>query len=298
MLLIGMLLMTNWIKGQTISTNWIKGFQGSNQESVKSITKDIQGNIYTTGYFSGSVDFDPGPASFILSSAGQQDIFVSKLKSDGDFVWAKRLGGTGNEMANAIVADSFGHLNITGFYMNTVDFDPGPASMLVSSASAGSQDVFVVQLDTAGNYHWVRTFGGSGYYNAQGYLYDAVSSAYSIGCDRKGNIYACGSILGTMNFNTGSANYTLSSLLVSSSFIFRLDSSGQFCWAKQFGQNNSSTEAYALSVDPNGFVYTTGVFSDSVDFDPSISNYWLYTSAYNSAFTSWIHPVIFYGQRE
>jgi hypothetical protein len=57
-----------------------------------SIVVDRSGNIYTTGIFAGTGDFDPGPGSNNLTSAGNMDIFISKLDASGNFYLGKRDG--------------------------------------------------------------------------------------------------------------------------------------------------------------------------------------------------------------
>ncbi|MCP4785811.1 MAG: hypothetical protein GY878_19890 [Fuerstiella sp.] len=65
-----------------------------------SVAVDSSGNVYTTGKFYGTVDFDPGAGTTNLTSNGGTDVFVSKLDSSGDLVWAKSFGDTAqNEIA-------------------------------------------------------------------------------------------------------------------------------------------------------------------------------------------------------
>jgi hypothetical protein len=60
---------------------------------AKATTVDIHGNVYTTGYFIGTVDFDPGAGTANLSSSGSSyDIFISKIDANGNYVWAKKYG--------------------------------------------------------------------------------------------------------------------------------------------------------------------------------------------------------------
>ena len=68
---------------------------GTSQDWGRDDAVDSAGNVYTTGYFIGTADFDPGSGTYNLTSHGNDDIFVSKLDSSGNFVWAKGMGGAG-----------------------------------------------------------------------------------------------------------------------------------------------------------------------------------------------------------
>src|ERR1041385_600638 len=82
---------------------WADQLGGSNSDFANGVKVDASGNVYSTGYFSGTADFDPGAGVFnITSYGGPQDIFVSKLDANGNFVWAKRIGGTGGDFASSV----------------------------------------------------------------------------------------------------------------------------------------------------------------------------------------------------
>lgn len=57
-------------------------FGGTGDDVGKAIATDSAGNVYSTGYFSGTVDFDPGAGTFNLTSAGSNDVFISKLTQE------------------------------------------------------------------------------------------------------------------------------------------------------------------------------------------------------------------------
>src|SRR2546423_13029971 len=86
---------------------WAKGMGGTAEDDSRSTVIDAAGNIYTTGYFSGTVDFDPGAGIFNLNSVGGTDIFVFKLDAAGNFIWAKSIGGpsTSGDNGNSIAID-------------------------------------------------------------------------------------------------------------------------------------------------------------------------------------------------
>jgi len=72
---------------------WAKAMGGTDLDWPKSLSVDASGNIYTTGFFSATSDFDPGAGTFDLTAVGEFDIFISKLNSSGNFVWAISMGG-------------------------------------------------------------------------------------------------------------------------------------------------------------------------------------------------------------
>lgn len=136
---------------------WVKQMGGTDDDKGRSIQVDPSGNIYTVGEFQGTVDFDPGPGvTNMVSTASSEDIFIQKLNSDGQFVWAKRIGSFYTDAANAIDLDNQGSLYVTGKYKGNMDFDPGPKPF----PSSANLDVFVLKMDTAGQTLWANRMGG------------------------------------------------------------------------------------------------------------------------------------------
>jgi hypothetical protein len=127
----------------------VNGFGGSANELSYSIAVDSSGNVYTTGYFAGTVDFDPGAGTTNLTSVGSEDGFVSKLDSSGNFVWAKSFGGSSSDSVTSIAVDSSRNVYTTGNFRDTVDFDPGAGT--TNLTSGGGTDVFILRLSSADN---------------------------------------------------------------------------------------------------------------------------------------------------
>lgn len=278
------LLTISRVSAQAVTMEWAANLSGSGTETAKSIALDVNGNVYTTGYFTGSVDFDPGAGVFTLSSAGQQDIFISKLNAAGDFVWAKRIGGYANDAANSITVDALGNVYTCGFYHSNVDFNPNAGAANLMSATINSQDIFISKLDANGNFVWAKSIGGTGYLDILGNVVDAVSNAYQLKLDATENVYVVGSFLGEIDFDPGAGLAQKYAPFASHAFIVKLNHLGHFRWVKTFGENMYGEEAYAVAIDPLGKIYITGVFAGSVDFNPNEANYFLSTNAYNACF--------------
>src|SRR4051794_24053594 len=105
--------------------SWAKSLGGPQDETGNAVVVDHSGNVYSTGHFSGIVDFDPGAGTFTLDGGSNMDVFVSKLSANGNFVWAVKIGGPGDEEAHAIALDKQGNVLLTGSFMHGADFDPG-----------------------------------------------------------------------------------------------------------------------------------------------------------------------------
>jgi hypothetical protein len=112
------------------------------------ISVDKSQNVYTTGRFTGTQDFDPGAGTQNLVSDGADDVFVSKLNSAGAFVFAKSIGGTGNAFASGSVLDRASEILITGVFDGDISFPTSGAP--VAKTSGGGKDVFVTKLDANG----------------------------------------------------------------------------------------------------------------------------------------------------
>ncbi len=238
---------------------WAKRLGGSSTgfEVGSSIAVDSSNNVFTTGYFSGTADFDPGVSTQNLVSAGTEDIFVSKLDASGAYIWAKSFGGTSADHGNGISVDAAGNVYTTGYYQGTIDFDPGPGTQ--SQTSAGGADIFVSKLDASGAYVWGKSLGGT-----------ITDVAAGISVDGNGAVYTTGFLSGTADFDPGSGTQNLTSTSVYDIFVSKLDSNGAYVWAKNFG-STAYDEGTGIAIDGRGGVYTTGYFNGTVDFDPSAS---------------------------
>jgi hypothetical protein len=117
---------------------WAKSLSGSNGGGIqsRSIKLDTLDNVYTSGFFARSIDFDPGDGVYNLIDNGMADVFISKLDSSGNFVWAKQLGGANEDLSFSIDLDKNGDIYSTGYFSYTAaDFDPGPGEFLLKSST-------------------------------------------------------------------------------------------------------------------------------------------------------------------
>jgi hypothetical protein len=120
---------------------WAKTWGGSSDDEGYHVAIDGSANPYVTGCFFGSVDFDPGSGVDSHISNGDHDVFLGKFDSSGDFLWAVTWGGIYSDKGYGVAADDSGNAHVTGYFSDTVDFDPG--SGVDNHASNGSIDIFL-----------------------------------------------------------------------------------------------------------------------------------------------------------
>ncbi|WP_264522355.1 T9SS type A sorting domain-containing protein [Flavobacterium sp. N1994] len=268
--------------------NWTSGLPTGGYNN-HTIATDSQGNIYSVGTYDGTArDFDPGSGVFTMSSFSNS-MYILKLDSSGNFIWAKEIGGPTNyaiTSATAIAIDSLDNIYISGSTdkivgFGNLDFDPGATIVNVTNPTS-HYVMYILKLDSNGNHIWNAQFN-----NPANTSYD-LDTIQSIKVDTSGNVYATGGYNGTVDFDPGSAVFNLTSGTTSLSteiFILKLNSSGNLVWAKAL-QNNSTTtgskvdKGYALDLDTSGNVYSVGYFWGGIDADPGtgIHNLVGYTS--------------------
>jgi hypothetical protein len=242
---------------------WARDFDCTIDNQSISMTIDLNGNVYTTGYFQGTTDFDPGPGVYNLISPSSYNIFISKLDSSGNFIWAKNIGGASTEYTNSIVTDAFGSVYTTGIFQGIVDFDPGAG--IANVTSNGNYDAFVLKLDSSGGFAWAGNIGGT--------LFDYGKSLV---LDTIGNVYITGTYQSVGDFDPGAGVFNLTSAGLQDIFYCKLDNSGNFLWAKSIG--GPTTDNVRTIVLDDNTIYSTGYFNGTSDFDPGPSAYPLTSS--------------------
>jgi Tol biopolymer transport system component len=235
---------------------WARGLLGYSAYANDMALHPNGSAVYVTGQFMNTVDFDPGPGEVLLTSSGLWDIYVLKLDASGNLLWVRQMAGPQSEAGHGIAVGSDGSSYTTGYFVGTVDFDPGDDTYNLTSA--GGTDIFVVKLDTEGVFSWAGAINSLG-------AYDEWGSDIALGSD--GNVYFTGAFSETADFDPGPGTFLLTSAGAHDIFISRLDSEGDFVWACSMGGTGDDAGT-GIAVVPDGGVYTTGPFRETADFDP------------------------------
>lgn len=230
---------------------WAKAFDGIDGDQGFGIKTDNAGNVYLSGEFSETVDFDPSAGVANLTAINYWDAFLAKYDASGNYVWAIGVGSNSDDFGRPILIDSTGNVYFSGFFSGTADFDPSVATATLSSASGGN--TFIAKYDALGNYIWAKNIG--------------ASRSYGFCFDQMGNICISGIFSGTGDFDPGPGTYPLTSTGLDDVFYGKYDVNGNLIWAKSFG-GTSNDACFDLELDNGGNIYLTGGFKNTVDFDP------------------------------
>lgn len=215
-----------------------------------SVAVDGAGNVYLAGSYQGTATFG---ATTLSGDHNNQynfyydNAFVAKLDAGGNFLWAKKAGSSGGDVATSLVVDGAGNVYLAGYFYGTATI--GTTTLTNSGIYS---DVFVAKLDASGNFLWAKQAGGN--YN---------DYANSVAADGAGNVYLAGSFRSIATF--GTTTLTNSSTSYADAFVAKLDASGNFLWAKQAGGNDNDS-ANSVAVDGAGNVYLAGYYSGGVTF--------------------------------
>jgi hypothetical protein len=240
---------------------WVGGMgSSSGSDSGRGIAVDGGGNVVVTGGWTGtstSSDFDPGPGVVTLPNRGLSDIFVVKLAPNPDgsmrLAWAKGVGGSAGDRGNAVAVDGAGNVYATGQFAPSgkakdpgVDFDPGSGTFYLKSA--GNNDVFVLKLDTNGNFVTAARMGGS-----------SQDQGLGIAVDGSGNVYTTGGFISTPgDYDPTAGTYNLTSRGVHDIFVSKLTQPGLMLPVAPLRQLPPETgtdptgDWWAIRLDPAG----------------------------------------------
>lgn len=213
---------------------WAKKAGGASSDKAEAVAIDNLGNVYVTGFFTGSANF----GSISLTSNGLRDIFISKYNAAGTIQWAVNAGGSGSDVGFGIDVNSVGEIFITGSFNGLATF--GSSSLTSNNATS---DVFVAKLNTNGVFQW-----------AQSGTSTLANVGVSLGTDNVGNVYVSGQFSDTITFDQVHTNQSQNII-----FLVKFDSLGVEKWFTTISSTLTNS-VYDIAVDTVGNCYMTGDF--------------------------------------
>lgn len=246
-------------------------------DELNEIVVDNEGNVYCTGTFYGTMDFDPGEMVYELTSSGRNDIFIMKMDTEGNLLWAYNIGGWYEDYGNNILINNLGDLIISGCYKGVVDFDPGPDSTILESK--GVYDAFFLKFTLNGDFIWVKTIEGG----ANDYISKIIT-------DEEDNIIAAGSFRFSTDFNPDpDVEYIVEGGMWNDLYLLKLDKDGIFRWVNTLG-NNSALYLHTIDSDSANNIYFATNFDEPTDIISGDSNFVVEPAGQDDFFIEKINP--------
>lgn len=304
------------------SYQWGLTFGGTGTDRINSHSIDAAGNIIVTGYFSSTVDFDPGTTTNSITAVSGTDFFISKFDANGNYLWTKTFGDLNTDYAYGVATDASNNIYVSGeFSSDSLDMDPGAGTFMVYNSVFASYQFegYLLKLDSSGAFQWCNTMKGAasdyarsivitpsqdviigGYYNtainldpAGQVVSNGLADCYLAKFDNAGNfgwlrtfggagtdnllaldvrgyhLIATGTFNNIVDFDPSIDTLNLISNGSTDIFLLELDAvDGTLNWANRFGSNLADLVA-SIAIHPNGNIYVSGSFIDSTNLDPS-----------------------------
>ena len=223
---------------------WSTAEYGKGYDQGNSIVMDNEQNLYVTGNFQSTATF----GSDTLSTTLYNNVFVTKMDSEGKFLWSVQAvegSGCDNIFGVSLTMDNSNNCYIFGKFNGTVHFSSH------SIISLGNSSLFVAKIDSNGNWLWVKS--------ATCLVGNLEGRA--IAMDNKGNIYFTGFFYGTVQFGSYSLENEMGDI-----FVSKMDANGNWLWALQSTGNEGFGSGEAITIDKTGNIYVTGWFADTATF--------------------------------
>jgi len=219
---------------------WAKKAGSPTADAGTGIAVNPSGGVFITGYFTGAATF----GTSLVTSAGQNDVFIAHYDVLGNVQWVQRAGGVADDYGNGVAVDA-SNVYLTGNYQGTAVF----GSHNITGVN-NSSDVFIARYDTAGTAQWVNSGGGGGV---------DIGNAISVGAT--GNSFIGGMFQGTAFFG----NDTIVSYGLSDIFTVAYDATGSLRWLQHAG-GAGYDYAYGICNDASEHVFLTGNFEGTDSF--------------------------------
>src|SRR3972149_2680108 len=269
----GVYLAITRIEAQAPDWQWAESISGTGVENAKAVTKDDAGNLYIAGEFD-SVIAIATPIPTVLTPAGLSDIFIAKYDEDGNPLWARAAGGTGNDLVNGIVFSSElgeGFIYITGNFEDTADFyEDAGQTISTQLTSVGDSDIFLAKFQTSDGLlanDWAKVVGSS--LGPDEGLAVAVDDTY---------VYTTGSFNIGAGFDVtscpGEGNQVIQPIANADKnrfFAIHIKDTNE-CLGAIIEDNPGDDAGLGITLDASSNIYISGYFTGSAIFnDPTFS---------------------------
>lgn len=280
---------------------WVRTFGASSAEQAECLTTDLSNNIIFTGKFSDIVDFNPGAGTYNLDAeVPSYSRYYVKWSEAGDFIWAETLIEN-SVIVYDMIADNTGNIFYAGSFTGTADMSPGTTTYELQAETSGglTSDGYIMKMDASGNMIWAKDYGNTAsdeiyalYFNSAGDLITGCTTStatlmkvnpangiviwsqlfggriHDLTLDSQEQIYVSCGFSGTVDFDSSPFEVTHTSVGFNDASVIKLTSDGNYLWSAAYPAS-SDAKAFEIDVQSNDDIIVAGIFSETLDMDPS-----------------------------
>lgn len=263
-LLILLILLTGTNYGQTVE--WARATGGPDQyDSCSTTLVDANGNVYSTGRFRQTTNFDPGNTNITEVAMLYGDVYVQKLSPTGSFLWVKVFKSEFTMERSYLTLDSNNNVYVTSQFKGSIDLDPS-VGIDVHSVLSPYSSSYVVKLNSNGDYIWGKHFN-FGSTNNPGIETNGIE------IDNNNNILLTGEFQSSIDFDLGNTTQ-FSTGTPRNNFLMKMDSNGEFIWNKVFATNPYGFYVINdIEIDSQNNIILAGGTYGSVYLNPPTGNF-------------------------
>jgi hypothetical protein len=289
---------------------WVNKFGSTSYQNIYDIKVDNSSNIYVSGTFDVTMDFDPGPGNASLAT-GSGTGYIAKYDQNGNFLWVNATSG----YATSIAFDSSNNIFVSSMYTggySLYKFNSSGTQLTISGAYSGSSTMpvdirittdaadnvflaigFGTDLKSVGNFTltsaggndialikygnnlvpiWADRIGGTG---NDCVVTNNFRGGIDLAIDNSNNICLVGGFTGTCDFNPSAATQTIvSASPIGDGYIAKYDNTtGSLIFAEHLTSGSTShVLPNRVIIDSYNFIHVFGSLAGTADFDPSSSN--------------------------
>jgi Beta-propeller repeat len=243
---------------QAPTWDWAKGVTNGKKDYGNAITITSNNKVYCVGQFNSPVlSFSPVLLANYDTYYENDDMFIVCYTTSGEVLWAKSMGGNGDDVAKSIAADKAGNIYIAGYFTSAkIGFGK---DTLLNSGQSGTNDGFIAKYNSRGEEQWAKNIGGT---------HDDKANCITV--DKDANVYVTGSFFswklilqkGDTLKNTGDQSGSSPDI-----FTAKYTTDGNYVWGKSI--NGSKYDyGYGITTDTKNNVFVTGgTYSSELHFD-------------------------------
>lgn len=235
---------------------WAKKLGNQYSEYINSIDVDGVGNIYLTGSFTDTLDFDLGSGTSLQVAENPVSTFIAKYDQNWNLTWVRTMHLIGNFGYVNLELDASNNLYYSFIFNDSIDVNPDPLIDTYEVSTSNYRSI-ILKMDQNGNYQWHRAFGNN----------PGVANIHSIAV-KNNSLYFTGEFGNdSIDIDPGTGTLFFTPIAVSwDAFYGEMNLNGELLWAKQAG-GNGNEYMHDIRVDSFGNLIISGLYSGDMDFN-------------------------------